>query len=64
MKAVFEATKPDDIQFSMTIAMSLKDWKELRERVDEKWPGWDFRSKITDMIMQAERQFYPRNTSE
>lgn len=59
MKTKLYTTKPDEIEFTLVVTMSLKHWKELRDAIKEQWPGWDFRSKITDMILLADKAFVP-----
>lgn len=60
MNAFMEIKNPDSIEVSLTLTMKLKDWKELREQLPEKWPAWDIGSAITDMVRQAEVRFYPK----
>lgn len=59
MRTKLYTTKPDDIEFTLQVTMSLKHWKELRDAIKAQWPGWDFRAKITDMIYAADKVFVP-----
>lgn len=58
----FQPANPDEIKFTLTITMTLADWKKLASQIDHKqsWPGWNLESQIRDMVSQAGRQFYPR----
>jgi len=59
MKATFQFVNPDDITASITMTATVKEWRELSSQLStETWPSWDFRSKITDVIRQAEQRFY------
>jgi hypothetical protein len=64
MKTTLYVTKPDEIEFTLQVTMSLEKWKSLRDAIGEKWPGWEFRSKITDMILAAQKEFRPTPTQQ
>ena len=59
MKASFEATNANEMEFSMTIIMKLADWKRLKKQLTGNYPSWDLGREITDMICQAQRNFHP-----
>ncbi len=59
---VMDVSRPDEIEFVLTIKMPLKDWREFAEQLPDKWPAYDFKSKITDMYLQATKSFYPDTT--
>jgi hypothetical protein len=61
MKARFMIENPDDIEATMKITMSIKDWVELKDQLGDKWPSSDLYSKITDLIIQARKVFYTSN---
>ena len=61
MDARFECTKPEDIEMSMTITMTLHRWMELKKQLVNEYPSWDLSSKITDMVFQANKQFMPED---
>jgi hypothetical protein len=60
MKTTFTTTKPDDIEMTLTVTMSLKHWNDLRALLPEDWPAWELRGAITDMVVQANKTFYPK----
>lgn len=64
MKTVLYTTKPDEIEFTLKVTMTLKHWKELRDAIDDKWPGWDFKRQITEMIWAADKTFVPEPAPE
>jgi hypothetical protein len=59
MNATFSANKPEDIEFSLTLTMKLKDWLQLREQLSSDYPSWRVGSEISDMVMQAKTVFFP-----
>lgn len=59
MRTKLYTTNPDEVEFTLQVTMTLKAWKELREAIDDNWPGWDFKSKITDMLYLANKAFEP-----
>lgn len=60
MHCTMRPSKPDDIEFELTLNMRLKDWLDLQEQLVNKYPSWELNSKITDMILQAKKVFYPQ----
>ncbi len=50
MKARMTVINPDKIEATLSITMTIKDWKELRETMSNKYPAWHLRSAITDLI--------------
>jgi hypothetical protein len=59
MKTILEVTNPDSIEFTLSITMSLEDWKILKKQLPEIFPAFDLSCKITNMIIQANKNFYP-----
>lgn len=59
MKTLLQVATPGEIEFTLTITMKLKDWKELHKQMQSSWPASDLRSSIRDMVSRAERTFYP-----
>lgn len=57
MRATFRATNSSDVEFSMTIVMPLKKWVELCDAITDKWPGWEFRAAISQMVSDADRAY-------
>ena len=59
MKASFEATNADEMEFSMTIVMTLAEWKQLKKHLSDDWLSNDLGRVITRMVWKAERNFHP-----
>lgn len=64
MKVVFMAERPEEIQFSMTLTMSLNEWLELDGQLTEKWPSSRLAQIISSMRSQAEHRFYSKSAGE
>jgi hypothetical protein len=62
MEAKFSPAKPDEISMTMTLSMTLGEWKQIREAMGDSrnWPATDLKSKIGDLVRQAEKHFYPK----
>lgn len=61
MRAVFRAVEPEKMEFSLTVTMPLKEWRELRTSlsVEGGYTSSRLCSAITDMTMHAEKHFRP-----
>ena len=60
MKTQMTVTKPDDIEIELSITMKLGKWRNLQKQLTDDYPSWDLSAKITDMIYQAQKNFYPK----
>jgi hypothetical protein len=59
MRVVGKCTAPDDVQLSVTITGTLKQFRELASQIDaHQWPGFNVGMQIKHVIREAERQFY------
>lgn len=65
VNAVFEASRPDDIDFRLTIGMKLGDWRKVRAAIEKSGEHTHYgalgvvTSAINSMIRQAEHGFTP-----
>lgn len=67
MRAVFKIVNPDEVEATITVTATIKDWRALRGQLTNgAWPSWKFSSAITDAIRQAEAKFYgePQDNQE
>jgi len=55
----FKASRPDDIEFDLTVRMTLGQWRELRGQLPRQYPGGRLADQILEMISQAEKTYYP-----
>lgn len=58
MQARFMIEKPDDIQATMKITMSVKEWTAIRDQLADTWPSWQFSVAITQIISDARKVYY------
>lgn len=58
MKARFMLENPDEIQATMKITMRVKDWKELRDQLAQKWPSSQLSVAITSVVAEASKAYY------
>lgn len=58
MKAQFMIESPDAIEATMKITMTVKEWTELRDQLDAKWPSWKLSQAITAVISESRRVYY------
>ena len=59
MKISMHATKPMDIQFTLTATMSMAHWKELLKEIDgsNRAPIYELKAEIRKAIAMVEKEF-------
>ncbi len=60
MRGSFKLDNPGEMRATLTLTMTLDDWRKLHGDLRESWPSCDLRSTIFDLFLQAEKQFYPK----
>ena len=61
MKGSFTTESPDKIHFTLTLTAELNEWERLREHLaPERWPDFELRRIIDDVVSQAKDRFYPK----
>ena len=55
MKARFEVTAPQEMEFTMTITMTLKEWEQLRKQCHNEYPGFELATHISQMVVLAHK---------
>ena len=55
----FCAENPDKILFTLTVTLSLGEWKKVKEALGKIDSGEDIYDSIQEMINKAEKEFYP-----
>ena len=63
MQTRLKCEKPDDIEFTVTITMTAKEWEKLRDQLDtmEKvasYPSNRLVYQITDLLAQARKIYW------
>jgi hypothetical protein len=64
MRTTFKICSPDEIQATLTVTMTVKEWRELRTQLVDSWPSWQLSRDIGDVIRQAEKTFYANTEAE
>jgi hypothetical protein len=59
MTAKLQTTNPDEIEFTLTLTMPLRDWRRLQGQLQTDFPSWQLSAEITGMVIQAQKVFYP-----
>jgi hypothetical protein len=64
IRGVFSLTKPNIAEATLTVTMTVGEWKQVREQISDKWPGWTFAALIGNLIRHAEQSFQEQVESE
>jgi len=64
MKMHAEVTNSDNIEMTMTVTMTLREWILLRDEIKvdgySSYVSDEFCAHINSIIVQAEKVFYPK----
>ena len=63
MKTRLKCENPESIVYTMTITMTAKEWEDLREQLQQKWPSSRLSSSITDLLAQARKIYWSEDDS-
>lgn len=58
MKIGYKLNGVKKLSATMTITMSVGQWEELRQQLNNKYPSWKLSSAIGDVVRRAETHFY------
>ena len=58
MKARFMLENPQDLEATMKITMTVKEWENLRDQLENKWPSSRLSQAITQVIIEARKVYY------
>lgn len=58
MRSTFTVNKPDEVEMTLKITMPLKEWKNLKDQLCEKWPSSKLGITISNVIYKAELNVY------
>jgi len=62
MEARFMIETPDNIQATMKLTMSLKEWGDLRDQLQKQWPSSRLSQAITHVLAAASKVYYAPET--
>jgi hypothetical protein len=55
MRGTFKIEKPEDIDLTLTVTMSLREWRVLKDQMTSDHPSWKLRGLIGDAVRKAEQ---------
>jgi len=59
--ATFDFKKPEEIRASMTITMSIKQWRHIADQLSiDVYEEWPLRAAIMDLVLQANGVLYTK----
>lgn len=64
MTSYFQTQNPDKIEMTMTVTMTLEEWKMISGLLPNRWPACDLSSAIQTMVSKATERFYPKSKEE
>lgn len=57
MRSSFKLDNVNDINATLSITLSLREWKQMRAQLGDAWPSWHLGRHISDLIAAAEKHF-------
>ena len=57
MNIQFKPKNLEDIEFELTISMTLKDWRCLSKQLPNEWPSFEISNQVTNMYLKANKHF-------
>lgn len=65
MRSNFKITRPEIVDFTLTITMSLEDWMALKGQFNTAaHPAGKLKDAIYDMVQQADKFFIPKKETK
>ncbi len=61
MSASFETTNPGSVKFTLTVTLTLDEWRKVESalKTEKGIVGWPIWNAVSNMVQQATRPFYP-----
>lgn len=57
--ARFMIEKPEDIECTMKITMTVREWVALRDELKSSYPSWKLSHAIDSLVTDARKTYYP-----
>ncbi|MBU9293049.1 hypothetical protein KTD18_15990 [Burkholderia multivorans] len=57
MKSEFKILRPDEVPMTLTMTMTLGEWKKLQEQLATTYPSWKLSANIGEMVRLATTTF-------
>lgn len=52
MKITGKLQNQEDMELTLSITMTIKEWEDLKKELPERWPHWKIGSAITDAVLK------------
>lgn len=59
MRYRLKCENPGDIEYTLIVTATAKEWEEFRDQLANVYPSWKFSSAITDLLAQARKIYWP-----
>lgn len=53
--STFKICDPDNVQMTLTVTMSMSEWKRLLQQLPSDYPSWKLGDAIRDFVARSER---------
>ena len=66
MRGTYKIQDADNIDCTLTVTMTVKQWEELSEQLNETYPSWQLSSMVNKMTREARQTIFadsPRDVS-
>ncbi|MBN3777401.1 hypothetical protein G3O06_07530 [Burkholderia sp. Ac-20345] len=57
MKSEFKIQRPDAVPMTLTMTMTLGEWKNLQQQLSTTYPSWKLSTNIGEMVRLATTTF-------
>ena len=58
MLARFSIINPQKIEAKMEIMMTIEEWEQLRDQLENRWPSSRLSLAVSNLLSQAKKVFY------
>jgi hypothetical protein len=52
---------PKEIECTMKITMTMSEWENLRDQLENKWPSSRLSSAITSVLIETRKVYYAKD---
>lgn len=58
MKIFGKLQNQEEIELTLSITMTIKDWRDLQKDLPTRYPHWKLGSAITDALLKVQTTIY------
>ena len=59
IKGTFGIQNLSDVEATVTVTMTVGEWREVLKQLSTKWPSWKFGEAILNMVTAFDKNFSP-----